>query len=132
MKHTGWPWFFAWAIAGVGAGLQVSAIGILLLPLTLAWLYFLLRTSRATPEALGVLEGVAAVCFFVVAVNADYWTCPSSGEIVHNSGGSAVSIDSCGGLNPWPWLIVGLVLSVVAPLAYRRMRRQVERRAPAA
>ena len=122
MRKTGWLAFGAWAVPGIVLGLQVSAIGLLLLPLGLVATILLARSTRAWPEALGILEGDAAACFLVVALNADYWTCPPSGEVITRTGGSLV-VESCGNLNPRPWLIAGLILAVVGAVAYRVARR---------
>jgi hypothetical protein len=47
----------------------------------------LIRFTRIWPEVLGIGERVAAICFVVVAENADDWSCPPSGEVVTRTPG---------------------------------------------
>ena len=122
MRKTGWLAFGLWAVPGIVLGVQVSAIGLLLLPVGLVATILLARSTRVWPEALGVFEGVAAACFLVVALNADYWTCPPSGEVITRTRDS-LTVESCGTLNPWPWLVAGLILAVVGAVAYWFARR---------
>jgi hypothetical protein len=122
MRKSGWIAFSLWAVLGIVVGLQVSAIGVLLLPVGLVVIVLLAKFTRIGPEVLGVFEGIAAVCFLVVALNADYWTCPPSGEVITRTKDS-VTVESCGTLNPWPWLIAGLIFAVGAALAYRVAKR---------
>jgi len=122
MRKTGWLAFGLWAVPGIVVGLQVSAIGVLLLPVGLVATILLARSIRVWPEALGISAGIAAACFLIVALNADYWSCPASGELITRTKGS-VTVESCGSLNPWPWLIVGLVLAVGGAVAYAGAQR---------
>ena len=122
MSKTGWTAFSLWALLGIVVGLQVSAIGVLLLPVGLVVIVLLFKFTRIGPEVLGVFEGIAAACFLVVALNADYWTCPSSGEVITRTKDS-VTVESCGTLNPWPWLTAGLILAVGTALLYRAAKR---------
>ena len=122
MSKTGWIAFSLWAVPGIVAGLQVSAIGVLLLPVGLVVIVLLAKSTRIWPEVLGLFEGMAAVCFVVVALNADYWTCPPSGEVITRTKDS-LTVESCGTVNPWPWLMVGLTLAVGAAVAYRVAKR---------
>ena len=91
-------------------------------PVGLVVIALLARFTRIWPEVLGVSQGIAAVCFLVVALNADYWTCPPIGEVITRTPDS-LTVESCGGLNPWPWLIVGLILAVGGAAAYRVAKR---------
>lgn len=122
MRKTGWIAFSLWAVLGIVAGLQVSAIGVLLLPVGVVVIVLLAKFTRIWPEVLGVFEGIAAVCLLVVALNADYWTCPPSGEVITRTKDS-VTVESCGAVNPWPWLIFALTVAVGAAVAYRAAKR---------
>jgi len=122
MRKTGWPAFGLWAVPGIVLGLQVSAIGVLLLPVGLVAVFLIARFIRVWPEALGIFEGIAAVCLLIVALNADYWSCPPSGEVTTRTRDS-VTVESCGSLNPWPWLIVGVIFAVGGAVAYGVAKR---------
>ena len=117
MRKTGWLPFALWALPGVVVGFQVSAIGLLLVPAGVAVAVLLMKHTRCWPEALGIFEGVAVVCLAIVALNADYWSCPASGETITRSKGS-VTVATCGGLNPWPWLVVGVTFAIGGAVAY--------------
>jgi hypothetical protein len=117
LKKSGWIWFALWALPGIVVGFQVSAIGVLLLPLGLLAALILFRVTGAGPELLGILEGVAVACLLVVVLNADYWTCPPSGEVITRTR-DTLTVESCGTLNPWPWLVAGLVFAVGPAIAY--------------
>ena len=122
MRKTGWIAFSLWAVPGIVVGLQVSAIGVLLLPVGLLATILLAKFTRVWPEVLGGSEGIAAVCLLVVALNADYWTCPASGEVITRTKDS-LTVESCGTVNPWPWLIVGLIFAVGGAIAYGIAKR---------
>jgi hypothetical protein len=121
LKKSGWIWFAVWGAPGIVIGLQVSAVGILLLPLGLLAGLVLWKITGPGPELLGILEGVAIACLVVVALNADYWSCPASGEVITRTP-DTLTVESCGELNPWPWLIAGLVFALGAPIAYALAR----------
>lgn len=122
MRTTGWLGFGLWAVPGVVVGLQVSAIGVLLLPVGLVATILLAKFTRGWPEVLGILLGIAAACFLIVALNADYWSCPPSGEVITRTQDS-VTVASCGGLNPWPWLIAGLIFAIGGAVGYGVAKR---------
>ncbi len=122
VKKSGWTWFALWALPGVVLGLQVSPIGFLLLPIGLLAVIALVRLTGFGPELLGLVEGVAIACLGVVALNADYWSCPPSGEVITRTR-DTLTVESCGSVNPLPWLILGIVLAGGAALGYRFARR---------
>jgi len=117
MRKVGYVPFGLWALPGLVLGLQVSTIGVLLIPVGLAATLLLVKFTRVWPEVLGLFEGVALICFLVTVLNAGYWTCPPSGEVVTRTQ-SSVTYESCGSLNPWPWLIIGTVFAVGGAIAY--------------
>jgi hypothetical protein len=121
LKKSGWIWFVLWALPGIIVGFQVSAVGVFLLPIGLLATLFLLRATGPGPELLGILEGVAIACLAVVALNADYWTCPPSGEVITRTR-DTLTVESCGELNPWPWLIAGLIFAVGPAVGYALTR----------
>jgi 4-hydroxybenzoate polyprenyltransferase len=123
LKKSGWTWFVLWSLPGIVVGFQVSTVGLFLLPIGLLVSLILFSLTGPGPELLGILEGVAIVCLVVVVLNADYWTCPPSGEVITRTR-DTVTVESCGDLNPWPWLIAGLVFGVGAAIAYARSDRR--------
>lgn len=108
--------FAAWALVGSLLGFSVlsaASIGLFVLPVALLALTVTVRTARVWPEIAGMLEGLASVSLFVGLVNLDSTPCPSSGSgHVHIGGGPGTGTTSfsCGGLDPAPWLLMGLVL----------------------
>ncbi|MGH2994771.1 MAG: hypothetical protein ACRDON_09000 [Gaiellaceae bacterium] len=105
MRAEGWPWFWAWGLAGglvLFALLTGFSIGLFLLPLAVVALVLVARRARGWPEGLGVLAGVAAVCLSV--------------------GGLQLAAD--GGLDPRPWLAVGAALGALAVGGYMFLRRR--------
>ncbi len=123
MRKVGYVPFGLWALPGLVLGLQVSTIGVLLIPVGLAATLLLVKFTRVWPEVLGLFEGVALICFLVTVLNAGYWTCPPSGEVVTRTQ-SSVTYESCGSLNPWPWLIIGTVSAVGGAVAYAAAARR--------
>lgn len=130
LRRGGWWWFLAWAIPGVALGLQVSVIGILVLPAGVLVALLLLWLARGWPELLGVLEGVAGVAFFIALANRDYQPCPRGGRAVGRStlepGEASAEVFSCGGVDPVVALVLGLTLAVVGFVAYALLRRSRE------
>ena len=68
----GWARFAAWAGAGslaVFAALTGFSIGVFILPFALAALVLAARATRAWPELLGIVEGVAANALLLVLLD---------------------------------------------------------------
>jgi cell division protein FtsW (lipid II flippase) len=108
VRH-GWAGFLAWAVAGAFAALAIAAapsFGLLLVPVALALVMLLARRVRTWPEALGALEGVAAVVLLIGFLNLGSSPC-ASGVVSYGPGQSSVE---CGGLSPGPFLVAGSVL----------------------
>jgi hypothetical protein len=123
MRPTGWRWFCAWAVAGgllAFALLSGASIGFLMLPFAAIAVWLVGRTARMWPEILGSLAGAGALCLAVAAANRDYVACPD-GPITLGPGEDSFS---CGGLDPLPWLVVGVVLLVAGPALYALARRR--------
>lgn len=124
-RKSGWVWFSLWAVPGFVLGLQISQVGILLLPIGLIAAILLATRSRVWPESLGVAAGIGLMCLFVTLLNGDSWpwSCPASGEIVTRTSNS-VLVESCHRWYGLPWLIVGLVFSGGSALAYKLIARR--------
>ena len=117
LPAEGWGAFAAWALVGALLGFSVlgaASIGLFVLPMALLALGVTAGTARVWPEIAGMLEGVASLSLFVGLVNLYSTPCPSSGSgHVHTGGGPGTGTTSfsCGGLDPSPWLLVGLALA---------------------
>ena len=99
------------ALAAAGA----MTIGILILPLAVAALTFAARRNRKWPEApAGGLTGVGSMCLFIAFLHRDYSPCPSVGRLLVRQG----AFGHCGGLDPIPWMQIGIALTVSGLLAY--------------
>jgi hypothetical protein len=121
-RAVGWRWFAAWGLAGglvFFALLTGLSIGFFVLPFALLALWFVVRNGAGWPEILGVLVGAGGVCLAVAARSWDYNPC--SDEPVRLPAGTTSY--SCGGMDPIPWLITGIVLLVAGIVAYMTARR---------
>ncbi len=105
------------ALAAVGA----MSIGMFILPVALGAVVLAARRNRSWPEALaGGFLGVAAVCLLVAYLQRGYVPCPPLPATVHVGPGQG---GGCGGLDPTPWLGVGLLLAATGLLSYALVRR---------
>jgi hypothetical protein len=126
-----WRGFVAWALAGgllFFSSLTGFSIGLFVLPFALLGVLLVARYSSRWPEAIGVAAGIGAVCLLVALGNRDYDPCPASDVLTVPPGETSAE---CGGLDPTPWLVGGIVLlsvSVAAHAFVRRWRRQPARR----
>ena len=94
---THWPWFVAWSVAGgllTFSFLTGLSIGLFVLPLAAVVLVWVARRAPRLTDAVGFVEGIGAVCVLVAFLN-------RAGE----------------GVDPMPWLLAGLMLSGLAPVA---------------
>jgi hypothetical protein len=115
-RRDGWQWFFAWAVAGFGLAFSViglASVGLLTFPFAIAAVVWLLWESPPTPAAVGAVTGVGCVPLLVAFLNRDYHPC--EGPLSLPPGGSSIS---CGGLDPQPWLVAGLVIATVPLVAF--------------
>jgi hypothetical protein len=99
--------FWLWALAGglltfsvVGA----ASIGLFVLPLALAAIWFAFRAGRVWPEALGTLAGAAAVCFLIGYLQSEP-----------------------GGFDSLPWFVAGCVLAPTGMVGYALLARRISR-----
>ncbi len=126
-KGEGWGGFAAWTFVGALLGfslLGAASIGLLVFPVALVWLVVVVRTVRVWPEVAGVLAGAAALSLLVGFANLHSRPCPARGSGGVRYRGGAGSTSSCGGLDPWPWLLVGVALGCTGAMVYgiARMR----------
>lgn len=113
-----WIRFLGWTLVGLCFASGVSQIGLLTVPIGVVLAIWLARGNPGR-EMLGLLEGVGAIGVVVGLVNLDYRPCPS-GQVVLRPDQTSFS---CGGFDGTPWLIAGLVVMALVPLAYRQLRR---------
>ena len=124
-RRSGWPWFAAWAAAGAVfvVGL-VGSFGVLafLLPIGGAALVVLALRARVWPEALGIGTGVAGLLLFVAYANLNYAPCPIEPTTVTRLPGYRPP--ACGGIDPMPWLVIGIALLAITLISYSALRRR--------
>lgn len=114
LRAEGWAAFAAWALVGALLSFSVlgaASIGLFVLPAALLALAVVGWTVRVWPEIAGMLVGVAALSLFVGLVNLGSTPCPASGSGFVSADGRTGTTSSCGGLDPSPWLLVGVALA---------------------
>src|SRR5687768_17474878 len=122
MRQAGWLVFTAWVLAGalaVFSLLGAASIGLFIAPLAAIAIWLALRFGRAGPEMLGMVAGAGAVCLLIALLNRNTRSCAEEGHILSPAETEA----SCGGLEPMPWLVAGLVLVAAGFVAYALARR---------
>jgi hypothetical protein len=122
MKGTwGWRGFAAWAVAGGLLALSLlSWVGLFLLPVALVACWLAGRGARSSLELLGAPAGAGLFCLGIAFGARDHSPCPPGGSLRVPPGETSVT---CGGFDPLPWLVAGLVLVLVGALAYGVGRR---------
>jgi hypothetical protein len=130
VRGRGCRWFWAWSLVGAALGfsfLTGVSIGLLLLPFALVLLWLVLYLSPRWPESIGFFEGVGLLLLVIAYLHRGDRACPANGtlQIEPTSAGQSVS---CGGLDPHPWLYIGLVIAAAAAMAYAVAQRVGERR----
>lgn len=124
-RRSGWPWFAVWAVAGAAfvVGL-VGSFGVLvvLLPIGGAALAALALRTRVWPEAVGVATGLGGLLLLVAYTNRSYAPCPIEPTTVTRLPGYRPPV--CGGIDPVPWLVVGIVVVVVSIGIYASLRQR--------
>jgi hypothetical protein len=118
MRGRGPAWFGAWL--AVGAALTFSflagfSIGLFVLPFALLLLAIVATRSPRLPEALGVVSGIGVTLLLVAFVNRGNEPCPANGVLHLGPGQQSVS---CGGLDPHPWLYLGIAVTAAGAVSY--------------
>jgi hypothetical protein len=122
MRRAGWLVFAAWVLAGalaVFSLLGAASIGLFIAPLAGIAIWLALRFGRAGPEMLGMVSGAGAVCLLIALLNRNTSPCAEEGHILSPAETEA----GCGGLEPMPWLVAGVVLVAAGVVAYALTRR---------
>jgi hypothetical protein len=113
----GVPWFIAWAVAGfllIFSGISFGA-GLFVLPLAAVALIWVIRRAPHLPEASGFVVGVGLVLLTVAVINRGNTPCVGGATSVVAQPGTA---SSCGGLDPHPWLVGGILATAAGLIAY--------------
>ncbi len=115
----GWSWFGAWCAAGMLFTFSFASgfsIGLFVLPLAAGALLYVAWRAPHLSEGLGFVAGLGAMLLVVALLNHDYRPCPEEGLSLP-AGGSATSFE-CGGADPTPWLVAGVVIVAIPLLGY--------------
>jgi hypothetical protein len=110
-----WGAFSVWALLGEAGSFGFLALGVLAaIPVALAgWL--LIRRAELRRSAFGVLSGVGAILLVVAYVQRR-----GPGTVCWQTA-TRSGCDEY--LNPWPWLVVGVVLLAAGLIAHARRLR---------
>ena len=134
-KRTGLPAAGAWAAVfatATFAFIAMLSIGILVAPVAIGLAYLVNARFRSSPEStIGGPVGAGTILLWIAYRHRDYpGPCPGGGamsrgmEVVSAGGRSVMKLEmSCGGLDPRPWLAVGVLLVAIGlgvALAHRR------------
>ena len=126
-KRVGWWAFAEWALALALLGfalIALASIGMFIFPFALLAIALAARRNRAWPEgAMGGPTGVGIICLYVAFVQRGYSPCPEMPIRIRVYPGERGSF-SCGGLQPLPFLTVGLLLVLAGVVGYLVLRRR--------
>ena len=126
-RRAGWTAFAAWALAGallVFSVLSGFSIGLFILPLALIAIAAVAWRAAAWPESVGAVAGAGTVCLLIAFLSRDYDPCPQGRVRVLRPGETSVE---CGGMDPVPWLVIGIVLVAIPVASHAAMRRRSRR-----
>jgi hypothetical protein len=124
-RRRAWLWYSLWFAAGALLALGIvtaASIGLFVLPVGVVACVLLARRADAREFLWGAVSGAGAPLLVVAYVNRHG---PGT-RCTALAGGGTDCLDN---LNPWPWLVAGVVIVVVGIVAQRaRNRRYGERR----
>lgn len=124
--RVAWPWFLAWAVVGAlyaVAFVGALTIGVFVLPIPVV-LTIVLAKYRPTPNGtLGLISGIGAPLLYVAYLNRSYGgpACATSGTVTSQQ--LDVVHECIQSLDPWPWLIAGVLLVIGGCVAFARRQR---------
>jgi hypothetical protein len=123
MPATGWWRFTAWVFAGAltfFAFVTGFSIGLFVLPFAVIAIWLVARGGRIWPEILGLVGGIGVIGIVIAALNHEGGGCKTTEE-------DGFTTVTCGGIDPTPWLVSGLLLLAAAALLYGFARRRIEK-----
>ena len=130
VRLDGWGGFAAWAVVGALFSFSVlgaASIGLFVFPVALLALFVALWLVRAWPGIASGIVGLASLILLVGILNLGSTPCPSSGSGMSYGGpGTGAMSTSCGGWDPVPWLLVGVVLAGAGFSVYALARSRTE------
>lgn len=118
----GWPGLLCWGMVGglfAFGFVAMASIGLFVVPVAVAAAWLTSRHVESGAELLGLITGAGLVSLAVGLANVENFeqSCPARG-----SEGLRESEDSCGGLDPIPWLLVGTLLTLASMSAFGWIR----------
>ena len=114
-----------WALLGAGLVLGFFTFTVLfLVPIVIGVIVFAIR-PRLAKSAFGLLAGMGLVSMYVAYVQRR-----GPGTVCYQTATGGSGCEEY--LNPWPWLVVGVVLVSVALVGHMRMMRSARQELPAA
>ena len=122
-QSVGWPAFRLYVLAGglLSFGLVAAAsIGLFVIPFGVFLFGLLIAYAPDWRDRWGAVAGVGAVGVLIGLLNLNSSPCPEVGWVVVGPGEGSYS---CGGLEAWPWLVVGALIVATALVMYRRGQR---------
>jgi hypothetical protein len=124
MKGRGPAWFGAWLVVGAALAfcfLAGLSIGPFVLPFALVLLAIVATRSPRLPEATGIVSGIGVTLLLIAFANRDYAPCQANGVLQLEPGQQSVS---CGGLDPHPWLYLGIAVTAAGAVTYLAVSRK--------
>jgi len=115
----GWLWFAAWCVAGalfLFSFLAGFSIGLFVLPFAAGALLYVAWRAPHISEGLGFVAGIGVTLLLVAFLSRDYRPCPE-GALAPGRRSAGTSIE-CGGFDPTPWLLAGVVTVALPLLGY--------------
>lgn len=110
--------FVLWALLGAGgclALLGALTIGIFVAPVVAVLALVLLKATGADRSIVGAVSGASLILFYVAWLNRD-----GPGEVCRVDR----NVTECGEQwNPWPWVVIGIVLLSVGIAVFYRLGR---------
>jgi hypothetical protein len=118
-----WTGFAAWAVVGLllVGGAFLFPLLVITWPLGAAAVWRLVRRAVRAAELVGFVNGVGVLCLLIAFTQRNSNPCGTSVTAVIGPGGGEAG---CGGADPQPFLIFGLLLAVASATAYLGLRKR--------